>query len=389
MNKRFAKIHTIYAAYATGNFKRRIKLSPDLDEVDALFSGLHMVGQELDAVTISRDYFNQIFNSVSDMVLVLSRQGRIKDFNRSAERQLGYPEGTLTDKPVNFLTGEKRSGFFREIKSQLSMGVAGRLRPRSFQAADGKLLPVELTMAYLEGPGHGKGGSILITARDITERITAENKMLRAVIDTQEQVRLRLARDVHDSIGQQLSGIKFLVSAAEKISTDPELRSQLQKTNQWLVGVLAELRNVCFNLMPKTLEDFGLVQGLRELAGRIGPADKVSLQVICPFPLPFLSQALEIDLFRVIQEFISNAVRHGRASCIRIELRPGPSGIGVRLTDNGKGFDPTSVAGTGMGLGNMQSRIKSHNGLFRMTSQPGLTELQISIPLGANHHEEP
>jgi PAS domain-containing protein len=105
MDKRLNEISFQLSEFSLGNFKKRIDISQKQDEVDAIISGINMLGEELEAITISRNYFTNIFNSVSDMVFILNSKGKIKDANRSAEQQLNYEPGSLIGKklPRNLL----------------------------------------------------------------------------------------------------------------------------------------------------------------------------------------------------------------------------------------------------------------------------------------------
>lgn len=95
MDKRLKEINLRLSEYSLRNFDKNLKISPKLDEVDAICSGINMLGEELKAITISRDYFTNIFNSVSDMVFILNSKGIITDANKSAEEQLRYGKSVV------------------------------------------------------------------------------------------------------------------------------------------------------------------------------------------------------------------------------------------------------------------------------------------------------
>ena len=221
---------------------------------------------------------------------------------------------------------------------------------------------------------------ILLTAADISFRIKTENVIIRAIIDTQEKERRRLAKDLHDSLSQQLSAIKFYISSTAELVANPEQKANLMKSNEALTEVMADMRNICFNLMPKTLEEFGLVKAVKEFCNQF-LYKKAQLLLKENNTLPELPYALKIDLYRVIQEFISNAINHGRADIINITFDYRKQILKTVLTDNGKGFD-ISLSAMGMGLKNVSSRIKSHNGSLVLKSVVGKgTTYKITIPL--------
>lgn len=378
MDHRLKYIDRLLASYSAGDFDKRLPLSEGLDDTDAVISGLHMLAEEVKAVTISRDHFNTIFNSVSEMVFVVTGKGLMEELNRAAWERLGFPYGGLVGRPVDVLTGSVRPSLFRQVRRMQGPEGLVRVWDRSFLTARGETFPVEITASRLAGR---KGqGAMLLTAKDIGPRLAAENRLLRAVIDAQEQERLRLARDVHDGMGQQLSAVKFLVSVAVAECVAPDLRDKLQAAKEALADVIALTGNICYNLVPRTLEDFGLRETVRELAGRLERSGRIRMVVEEARGFPALSRALEIDLFRVIQEFVNNSIRHGEATYMLVRFQGDADGVEVRLKENGKGFDPALVQGAGMGLRNMYSRIRSHQGEFRLVSGPGKgTEAMIRV----------
>jgi PAS domain S-box-containing protein len=380
MDQRLNYINRLLASYSAGDFDKRLPLSERLDDTDALISGLHMLAEELKAVTISRNYFNNIFNTVSEMIVVLTAKGEIELVNEAVCNGLGYRSKALIGRRVDVLTGESGPSLFGQLKRQRGPDGLVRIWNRSFLSSEGRALPVEITARVLAGHEVRGRSHILLTAKDITTRLSLENRMLRAVIDAQEQERQRLARDLHDGLGQQLTAVKFLVGAVVRECAPFPFREKLQAANESLLDVLGLMRGLCYNLMPKTLDDFGLVQAVRELAVQAERAGMIRLVVEEGRGFLSLSRALEIDLFRVIQEFMANAVRHGEATFMLVRLEGRGQEVEVRLKENGKGFEPALVQGSGMGLRNMHSRIRSHEGEFVLNSSLGKgTEVRIRL----------
>lgn len=380
MEKRLVNIRKLVAAYSAGDFSRRIGLSDNLDETDAVISALHMLGEELAALTVSRDYFTDLFDAMSEMALVVTPQGDIEQLNKAVTERLGYARSGLIGRPVDLLAGDGGASLARQIRKEPGPDGLVRIWERSFLTARGDAMPVEIVVRPLSGPGARGRGPVLLTAKDMGPRQMAENRLLRAVIDAQEQERGRLARDLHDGLGQQLSAIKFLVSTAIKDCEAPELRAKLQAANESLFDVLAQTRRLCRNLMPPSLEDFGLIEAVRELGAQLEEARVMRVTLEVGRELPEMSRALQIDVYRVIQEFVANAVRHAEATWLQVQFSGKDGVLELRLRDNGKGFDTVAVQGLGMGLRNMHSRIRSHRGLFLLKSGPGRgTEVRVRV----------
>ena len=384
MDRRLKYLNRLLAAYASGDFDRRLKLSDRLDDTDAVFSALHMMAEEIKTVTISRDYFTAIVNSVSDMVLVLSASGLIEDMNTAVEERLGYVRRGLIGRSVNVLTGEVRPLLWGLIRGRKGPDGLVRVWDQSFLTVRGDACPVELTARPLPLPRAKGKRSFLLMARDIGYRLGLDNRLLRAEIDGREMERKRLALDMHDGLGQRLTSARFLIGAAER-EPDAQARGEkLQAAGELLSDMFSLIHEVCANLVSKTLEDFGLVHAIRELGDRLNRSKVLWVQVEERGKVPPLQSALEIDLFRVIQEFINNAIRHGEATWMRVDLRGSESEVELRLRENGKGFDLAHVQGLGMGLRNMHSRIRSHEGVFVLQSRPGKgTEARIQVSVNS------
>ena len=382
MDKRFKQINSLLGEYATGGFERRLPLSPRLDEIDAMISGINMLGEELRAITISRDYFNSIFNAVSDMVFILNRQGLIMDNNVPAEKQLNFAPGSLRGLAIYTLL-RRKAAYLKELVARAGKRpVAVKDKALLYNHA-GAPVPVEITLCAFRA-GHRAKPLILLTASDITFKQQTENLIIRAIIDTQEKERCRLARDLHDSIIQQVSAIKFYVSSATGVASQQIVRSVLRKSGEALTGVMADIRTLCFNLMPRTLEEFGLVKAVQEYCNQFMYYKMAVFMVRKEGELPVLPAVLSIDLYRVVQEFISNAIRHGKAGEIDILFRYDGTNLELVLADNGSGFD-TGAGTSGMGLQNVHSRIKSHGGVLELASSVGKgTVYNIKIPLSAD-----
>ena len=382
MDKRIHKINKLLTDYSLGKFERRLELSEKLDDIDAFITGVNMLGEELKDSTIRKNYFINILNSVSDIVMVLNRAGKIEEINRAGCEQLECIREEVMGKGLDEWQEAGRGSLFAYILHQLKAGRQSVFGDSVFITETGKKIPVQIYSSYLMDETR-KSSSILVTAKDITLQIQSENLLLRAIIDTQEKERQRLAQDLHDSLGQQISAVKFYISAAADTTEDSRNKDILMKSNDALIKVQAEMRNICFNLMPKTLEEFGLLKAIEQLCKQPTYTGRVRFTIDCPDDFPTLSQHVEIDIFRVIQEFINNALQHGRAEKIWMKFQHNKSHARIVLKDNGQGFELSEgLASPGRGLYNVQSRIKSHGGEVRIKSSPGNgAEYQLTLPI--------
>jgi PAS domain S-box-containing protein len=378
MDKRLTEISSRLIDYSLGRFDKRIPISPVHDELDGISNGINMLGEELKAITISRDYFTNIFNAVSDMVFIVNSKGIIEDVNKAAEDQLKYAAGSLRGKPLDGLHKAGAplfKGLHKDLKTHLSLVTKDAVLATS----EGKLMQVRMRAGYFNGERRRR--QVVVTATDITFQLKTENLLIRAIIDTQEKERNRLAKDLHDSLTQQLSAIKFYISSTLALTRNNRQQKILYKSNEALNEVITDMRNICFNLMPKTLEEFGLFKAVQGFCKHIEFNRQARFHIKECGTVPRCSPEMKIDLYRVVQEFINNAVKHGRAAKISIQFNYTANALQLTLKDNGRGFDIATAAG-GMGIQNVYSRVKSHNGLIELVSVIGKgTRYTITIPI--------
>jgi NarL family two-component system sensor histidine kinase LiaS len=193
---------------------------------------------------------------------------------------------------------------------------------------------------------------------------------------------MRLAKYIHDSIGQHLSAIKFYIGTSADTVEDPKQKSILLKANAALVDVQADMRNICFNIMPKSLEVFGLIKAVEELCSKDQLLNQLKIIIKEANGFPRLPLQQEFALFRIIQEFISNALKHSRADSLWIDFSCKKKLALISLVDNGVGFDLSKIRNHGMGINNVRSRIRPYNGEVEIISRPGKgTRYEISIPI--------
>jgi signal transduction histidine kinase len=158
----------------------------------------------------------------------------------------------------------------------------------------------------------------------------------------------------------------------------------LVKSDSALNEVIAELSNICFNIMPGTLQKFGLSHAIHELCNKIRLNNTIDFITDIAPDFPVLDKNLEVTLFRIVQEFINNSIKHGFARKITIKMvsDPAEGKLFIVLKDNGKGFDVKKAEEFGgNGLRNVKSRVESYSGIVNMSSTLGTGSMyEIMIP---------
>src|SRR6185503_9351845 len=170
----------------------------------------------------------------------------------------------------------------------------------------------------------------------------------------------RLARDLHDSIKQQVFTISMLVNSARSALGNDVIRTQtcLDETDAFVQQVQQELTALVQAWRPMALKEKGLVAALRELAAQWSHQSGITTNVVVEGE-PFSLTVVEESLFRIVQESLANVARHSRATIVTIRLTGNPDTVWLKIDDNGQGFDQATLQGRGVGLLSMRERMHS------------------------------
>lgn len=382
-DERLEAISDLLIQYSLGNFEAHLPISDNEDDIDAIIAGVNMLGEELKDVTISRNFLVNIYNSIAEMLFVADLSGIIQDANDIACKKLNVTKFDLIDKNLfDHIAVKGENEFNLKHNTIASAGDKTVLMGQMRMNPDVKL---KCSFTTLREAGDEPTG-ILLIAEDITDRIATEKLIIRTIVETQEKERNRFASDLHDSLGQQLSGIRFYISALQSsMMGDDKLMNQFDKTLRGIDGAIIELRNICFNLMPRTLENHTLKFSLNELASKYSVSNELKIKLKYAEEVPKLSKQFEIACFRIVQEFLNNAIKHGKASEVKIDISMliRQKELKITLADNGKGFDVfTTKNKMGMGLRNIQTRVESYYGSLEFDSKKEAgTKLTMQFPI--------
>lgn len=207
-----------------------------------------------------------------------------------------------------------------------------------------------------------------------------QSDLLKAVFEAQETERKRLAEDLHDSVGQVLSVIKFNLHRLENIcSNKKETRVLTANTRNLAEECILEIRNIIHNMMPHLLINFGLSEAVKELCIKVEQRSGIQVNFMGGTDERFQPE-IEITLYRIVQELFSNAIKHSGATKIELSLAKETDLLLMLFRDNGEGFDPEKIK-EGFGLKNIHSRVQLINGSVQINAslQKG-TEITVKIP---------
>jgi two-component system, NarL family, sensor histidine kinase DegS len=328
--------------------------------------------------------------------------GTLIHIGEKFSKLLHYNKSTTEQRFSQVLTASEKEqhGIDRIIAEKQRSGWQGEI---TFTSKDDITIWLDLSMVPVTIK---KGASeLLIICFDITERKKAQQEVERLnsesseakinqqkiisskIIENQENEQNRIAKEIHDGIGQMLTGLKFSLESINL--NDKEKTSQkIEYLKQLSLDIIKGVRTATFNLMPPELSDHGIVSSLSKLCQELS---KLTGKNIVFYNKSQFEQRLdsltEINIYRLSQEAINNAIKYADSTHIIVQLSHSTSILSITIDDNGKGFDLQSVekkrnSTSGMGLVFMQERIQYINGRIFINSIPGEgTRITFNIPI--------
>lgn len=202
------------------------------------------------------------------------------------------------------------------------------------------------------------------------QRRMLENRLMTAVLRTEERSRASFSRELHDGLGPLLSSAKMSLSAMSKAELRENDRQILQNTSTLIDEAIRSLREISNNLSPHILNNFGLARGIKHFIDRLATMHPTKISFRTRLRDERFDSNIEVILYRVVCELINNSLKHSQCTEIALSLDLEDEHLVLRYADNGCGFVVSEVMEKGMGLSNINSRISSLRGTFRLESEP-------------------
>jgi PAS domain S-box-containing protein len=339
------------------------------------------------ALEEERNVVSAIFDTVGALVVVLDRQGRIVRFNRACEQTTGYAFDEVNGKRVRdiFMVPEEAVRF-AAILDQLRSGELPGDYETHWLTKSGERRLISWSGTVLTD-GDGNVTHIIASGIDVTER----KRLERAVLEISTREQRRIGQDLHDGLGQQLTGIAFMSKVLEDRLAEASLAeaSEAAKIVRLVNDSIRMTKELARGLLPVVAEARGLMSALDRLVGEVSDLFHVGCRFECRHPVLIHDGTLADHLFHLAQEAINNAVKHGQPRNVRIGLTSF-NGCGTLLVeDDGEGFDTACGAHAGLGLRIMQYRAKIIGGSLDVESHPGVgTAVTCSFPMRRPELEE-
>lgn len=309
-------------------------------------------------------------------IIVLDSQGNIKLVNQFAKELLtsGHRDQKISGTKI-FYHIEQLHPFTQELEIYLTQPENFKI----FESVNYKDRTLDISIHLIQD-------GFLVIINDITRIKDLETSSIQAIITSQENERSRLARDIHDGIGPLLSSVKleldlFMEELRERENNIPDDR--LYNIRQTIDSISVDLRDLSHRLIPRLLEEFGLISAFQNLVSRTKNSTKSNIDLYCNMVSgERFEKDIELNLFRCGQELLHNAVKHANAKKIILQLIKHENSIILMVEDDGIGFDHEEVQTScdGIGLINIESRVRALNGELLIEAVKGRGSL-ISIEL--------
>jgi PAS domain S-box-containing protein len=323
------------------------------------------------ALQEERNFASAVLDTVGALVTVLDPGGRIVRFNRACERTTGYSSHEVIGRYVwdLFLTPEEAPRF-HQIFDQLRSGKLPPAYESSWTTRDGGKRVIAWSSTVLTG-SDGAVEYIIITGIDVTE----SNRLERTVLEISGREQRRIGRDLHDGLGQHLTGVAFMSKGLERKLRENSAGEAADAAK--IVGLVNEAihksRELAKGLLPVLSDNRGLMSALERLALEIEDLYQVPCSFECDFPVLVRENDMATHLYRIAQEAVGNALRHAQPKHIVIRLSGGEESS-LCIEDDGVGIPevwPNATGAQGMGLHIMGYRAKMIGGTLDV--RPGAT----------------
>jgi len=333
-----------------------------------LFTGFVRDITERKAAEKALLHYAVMVESSDDAIIGKTLDGDITSWNRGAEHIFGYSKEEVIGKPVAILIpGDRQDeepGILAKIKRGESMDHYETIRRRK----DGRLIDISVTVS----PIRDRDGKIIgasKVARDITERKRLETEITE--ISNREQQ--RIGQDLHDGLCQELAGIELMCQVVEqKLTAKSKAEArQIGEIGEHVRRAIAHTRKLARGLFPVELETNGFMSALHELTDHAEKLFHVECRFECRGQVSIQNNVAATHLYRIAQEAIANAARHGKAKRIVVSLKPAGDKVELAVTDDGRGFSNRSQKHSGMGLHTMKYRAGVMGAALQIQSGKG------------------
>ena len=341
-----------------------------------------------------------IVESSHDAIIAKTLGAKIVSWNRGAEEIYGYTADEVVGQPISILLPPGREDEIPAIMERIRRGEKVEHFDTKRRRKDGTVIDISLSVSPIKTPdGETIGASAV--ARDITERKQAaeikqaeamRRLLLERVLSAQEEERRRIARELHDEAGQLLTSLLVGLRTVEGSRNVAEAKAKGQWLREITAQAIDELGRLARGLHPTALDDLGLGVALSRYVTEYVKIHNITVDLtLSELDAGYLPPAVQIGLYRILQEALTNIVRHSGAKAVSIGFARSATALQVEVTDNGRGFDTqaATVSSSRLGIPGMRERAAILGGTVSFTSTRAGTRILVEIPLTVQPDVQP
>lgn len=341
-----------------------------------------------------------ILNSALDAIVIVDTASKIIFWNPQAENTFGWTAEEVTGKSLmqTIIPAEYEAAHRQGMQRYLQTGegpILNRLIEVTACNKEGSLFPIELSILPVE---QETGKSFCAFIRNITERKQAESslqqsseqlrELSRHLQKVREEERLRIAREIHDELGQQLTGLKMDVAwlMRKTVQDDPVIKDKFDEALSLVDKAVQSIRRISTELRPSVIDDLGLNAALEWQVEEIGRRMDIEIEYKNSFNDANIHPDISIGIFRILQESLTNIVKHAAAQKINVHISQAGNAIRLTVEDDGIGFDTNAKQDQlTFGLIGIKERTSMLKGECAIYSEPNTgTRVEVRIPLDKN-----
>jgi len=326
----------------------------------------------------SETRFRALFDAASDLALVHDLDGQIVDANRYACSALGYLKGELIGQSIRAIATAAEP----ERWPNLEPGVPTTISDR-YRKDDGTFIDVEVRLSVFDRHG---ARMVMALARDVGDRIRLEEaraQFVDRVVSAQEDERRRIARELHDALGQLLTGLSVQIRSVEELASAGDVAERLADVRALSERIIGEVENLAHQLRPPALDELGFVAAVEGHVGTFAKTHGIDVALHVGSLSRRLPSEVEVALYRIVQEGLTNIARHSGAKSVSILVDERPNAVRLVVEDDGRGFDTASVdTAQRLGVSGIHERAALLGGSASVESSPGGgTAVYVTLPL--------
>jgi two-component system, NarL family, sensor histidine kinase UhpB len=366
-----------------------------LPEFNSISNNFNKMGSSLEENIKENQRLASIAEQTADAIIMHDKNLKISFWNHSAETIFGYKRSEVIGKSAGLIVPEKLKKEFLDNLSNIKKRQSINNYETKRLTKKGDLIDVSISASPLIDKKTKKVVGDIVSMRDISEKILAkksqkelrQNRELTAIIQGHiEDERRSLARELHDELGQYVSAVKIFAqniinrSKGKDKDIEESALSVTSAANQIYDGMHSIIRQ----LRPGSLDNLGLSETIKDMASNWrSQHPSIQIDLFVGKNLDHLGEAININIYRIIQEAMNNCLKHARAHNISINLDHKDKYLTLIFNDDGVGFDTSILTKSKQfGLIGMKERVKSLSGMFSIKSTPTKgTLINISIPL--------